>query len=370
MSDSAGIRIVDWTQVDLSSLPQLRTKSAASTLESDTELYRVRDGLFVSDSVVVVANDGTGEILWLDGSARVIRRVGAKGDGPGEYRNIAWLGTGEAGTLWVFDRNHGRLTQLDSLGVVLSTRVLAPDRALVTLRPLVHMPDGVTLAVYAESREHFRLGLAETRDTVPLLRFAAAGTMDTLGVWLGQERSFAQVSQGIAAVPIGFARHLEASGRGVRAAVGATDGLAISLYEGGPRPVLIIRADWRGDPVSAGEIAAWREAVLAQLPTDNAEYRRTWEQGPVRSTHPAFERLLVDSDGRIWIGRNATPGAARRDWVVATPDGRPTARIQLPATFRALSAAPELLDAHGDLILLVRRTELDEEVVELVRMER
>jgi hypothetical protein len=370
VSDSAGVRIVDWTPLNLSALPETTTQRVGSTGDSGVELYRVRAGLLISDSVVLVANAGSGEILWLDRRLRVTRRVGRIGDGPGEYRNISWIGVGDSSTVWVFDRDLGRLTQLDSGGAVLSTRVLVPDRSLVTLKPLVHLNDGSTVAVYAESREHFRLGLSESRDTVPLLLFGAEGSLDTLGIWPGQERGFAQVSMGIAAVPVGFARHLEAAGRGVRAAVGSTDFLDISVFDGGPNLVLEVRGQWPEVPVSPADVASWRKAILQRLPTDNDEYRRTWEDGPVRPTRPAFERLVVDSDGRIWIGRHATPDASAREWVMADRDGRPVARVSLPAAFHPLTPPVELLDAQGDLVLVLRRSEVDEEIVELLQMGR
>lgn len=78
-------------------------------------------------------------------------------------------------------------------------------------------------------------------------------------------------------------------------------------------------------------------------------------------TFPASAGLLLYADGRVWVGAAEGSDASDRMWTVLAPDGVPSFRIELP-----LSAKP--LDARGDLVVVLVKTDLDEEVLRWVQL--
>lgn len=207
----------------------------------------------------------------------------------------------------------GRLTVLDPGGDVVETRPLPPPSRVVDLEPLTVGDDGRVLAVFGASRIFQRDGIR--RDTVPLLLVDSASTADTLGLWPGRQWSFASANGGALRREFGFGRSLEASGRDGRVAIGSTDRLSLTIVDG------------TGD-----------------------------------ETYPAFSGLLLDADGRIWIGGPEVRDAVERRWTALAPDGTPRFRVTLPA-------AAELLDAAGDRLVVLDEAELGEEIVRILTLD-
>jgi hypothetical protein len=77
--------------------------------------------------------------------------------------------------------------------------------------------------------------------------------------------------------------------------------------------------------------------------------------------HPAFSGLLLDADERIWIGAVDDLGAVDRAWTVLDSSGMPLFRIDLPASARPL-------DARGDRLVVLDRTDWDEEVLQWIEL--
>ena len=104
--------------------------------EFATRIFRTSAGLYLisgerSTAVGVFAPDG-----------RFMRRLGRRGEGAGEFRQINWIAEGESGTLLVFDHQLRRVTSFDprTFRVESTTRfpavneslTIGPDRMLVS----------------------------------------------------------------------------------------------------------------------------------------------------------------------------------------------------------------------------------------------
>ncbi len=331
-------------------------------LGAAVDLFRVTAARFLPDGALAVANAGTQEILVLDPSGAVMRRFGRSGEGPGEFRWISKLDVDGAGNLLAYDPRLGRLTRFTPEGEVLETRAIMPPNRVVDLEPLAVLPDGRVLAVYGSQRVFAPGG--ERRDSTPLFRVAAGGDIAApLGVWPADEWSYTAISGGVARSAVGFGRTLARAGRQGRAALGSTDSVDVTLYDGG-RVVMRIAGPGPGPAVTDADVQRWREEKLLSLSPGAPEgVRRVFEDVPHRATFPAFDALLVDDAGRVWIGAYARPGQAERDWLVVSPSGSAEGTLTLPGGAVAL-------DASGDRIALLMRNDLDEEYVAVLRIIR
>lgn len=339
------------------SVDEIFTTAAPATR---LELFQVTGARFLENGTLALANSGTGEILVIDTLGTLLRRMGGKGAGPGEFTWISGLDVDTSGHVIAYDPRQGRLTRLTSDGAVVETRPLAPPNRVVDLEPITFLSDGRVAAVYGDMRIFAASG--ERRDTTPLMLFDAEGARaDTIGMWPATEWSFISLPNGASRAQVGFGGAVAYAGRNGRFAIGSTDTLNIAVYDDA---VLAMRiGGGQSVTVEAADVERWREDLLARRAQAPEEIRRALAEVPYRSTYPAFHDLVVDDDGRVWIASSAAPAAAERHWLVIGRDGAAAGRLMLPA-------ATQVLDAAGDRIAVLSRDELDEEYIAVLRITR
>jgi hypothetical protein len=362
-SDVDGVVHVRVASLAPKDVPLWSTHMTFSTAAPDTrlELYQVTAARFLRDGTLAVANSGTGEIIAFDSTGNETRRMGRKGEGPGEFAWISHLDADSSGNLIAYDPRQGRLTRFAADGIVLDTRPLSPPNRVVDLQPLAILRDGRLAAVYGAMRNFAMSG--ERRDTTPLMLFSADGARaDTIAMWPATEWAFMSGGGGAMRAEVGFGRKAAWAGRNGRFAIGANDSVDVAVYDGASQPSMRIS----GPPAPAVEPAVvdrWRDDLLADWSTMPAEMQTAIADLPHRETYPGFESLVIAADGSIWIGSFVRPGENERQWLVLGPDGDAQGRATLPAS-------AEILDIAGDRIALLSRDDLDEEYVHVLRIER
>ncbi len=95
---------------------------------------------------------------------------------------------------------------------------------------------------------------------------------------------------------------------------------SVLRLEASPRPVdREVRRQWVEGPLSAIQDPVLRERV-----------REEREHDPLPPALPAFGRVLVDSEDRLWVEEFSLPGADRSEWWVYSAEGTLLARALLP----------------------------------------
>jgi len=85
--------------------------------------------------------------------------------------------------------------------------------------------------------------------------------------------------------------------------------------------------------------------VLSRAESDN-ERMRTEEMlaaMPRVSSMPAFEVLLIDRSGNLWVEDYQAPGAQDESWTVFDRKGQWLGTVPMPPRFRALDIAEDQL---------------------------
>ncbi|MDZ7779497.1 MAG: hypothetical protein U5R14_06085 [Gemmatimonadota bacterium] len=367
VSDSAGLQLVEIPPLKEFSLPELSARRLFSTRDVDgreVELFEVLDGLFLPDGSLVLANTGSQELIHLGSEGTSSRRIGRRGQGPGEFERLTKLLPAADGGFTAWDYN--RFSRYSPDAEFMEVVRLGYENPVVSLVPLMVSDSGRVAAVLGEQRYFQSSG--ERRDTVPLLTWDADGNgPDTVGVWKGLERAFGSLERSTAfLVPIGFARTVFHASGGERVAIGSTDSLDVMVYDSDMAPLRRIVAPGRNGEVGRSEESAWEKRRSSMVPLDDEGIRKVWNEAPIHETLPGFEGLQVDPDGSLWIGEATIPGEALRRWVIFSPDGIPEAELKVPTEqFGYLPGRTELLAVGRDRIALLRRTRLDEEYVEV-----
>ena len=339
VTDSAGVRIVTFSDVQSDLAPTLATKELLNTARIGLDLHKVVGVRLMADGSLVVGNAGFHEIIHLSPEGEVLRRFGRPGDGPGEFRDMTSVEVSSSpARIVAYDAETARLTEFHLDGDSVATRPLSPESPVVDLVPLAYSwADSVVLAVFGAQWRFAQTGVR--RDSTPLLRIGiASGVLDTVGLWGAKEWAYLSYDGGAARAPIAFSRDVAYSGRDGQAVIGSTEGIDLAIVD-----------------VVGGE--SWRLRVsLPEVPIDESTVRdwkadahRRFENGPpplrdlvldhVPETYPAFDGVVIDDRGRVWVGLYPIEGSATRNWLVFTPTGEFAGVLRLPSTAEVVEAA-------------------------------
>jgi hypothetical protein len=120
----------------------------------------------------------------------------------------------------------------------------------------------------------------------------------------------------------------------------------------------IVRVQLPPVPVTDAHLDGLLEERVARLPDPSLApmVRSGFRNTPHAETMPAFESLLLDAEGSLWVEDTHIPGDTLRTWTVFDEEGAPVTRLSLPRANR-------VLEIGSDFVLAVFRDELDVEYV-------
>ncbi len=348
----------------------------------DTEadpLYEVT-GIAITEHHVVIAQESTGTLRFHTHTGSPDTVVGGRGEGPGEFGDLAWMKRVDD-HLFAYDRYGREVSRYSLEGRFLGTVTLSPpEEYLPGLSALGVFSDGSLLADVWDALFQATQPAVE-RLTLPLLLFDEEGGFEA--------RLLEMKSSELWFEPVGT--------RGSRQMFrffGRTSGAVVvdSLF-------VVLENDSYDIPVY-GRDGLVRDTLRPALvpgptpmPRDRVDFIRqalldSWDLGDTRGE---VERMLMDMGipdhlppyGWLSLGYPNRPPATAADGLVwalrygglpregADPVGPEWFVFQPGVGQIATLSSPDdviLYDVAGDLAAVLRRTELDEEIVELRRI--
>jgi hypothetical protein len=250
--------------------------------------------------VAASASDGSGIVVWssLDSIRRRAQRsVGVRGNGPGEYQYIAFLGLCDAGVLTVFDPARLVLHTYSTATFEHAERMAPPYsrrgttigcQSSGTLLSLLTPP---TVAGHGPGLNRWRIHLAA---------IASAGTVDSLASTPGTEWWFDPASDWIPALTWRD-ETLGATSDSSILLVQAASGEALlsrTSTSGGRR--IDLRAGCASADASLLQAALQRKLDEVRSPRDKQEFRAALERAAVAAP---YSRRIIEV-----VGSTATPG--------------------------------------------------------------
>lgn len=326
------------------------------------QLDRVVGAVRLSDGRIVVADGGSRRIRYYDRSGRHLTDAGGRGGGPGEFGSLSGIYRMPGDSVAGWDVLAKRLSVFDDNGAF--GRAVTPDRVTGMSAPLRGVfADGSVVVSPGQSMQALQtLTPGEHRDTVVYLRFASDGAfLDTLAVAPGTESVAYREGTSFGNHSILFGRNHYVTVGGDRFYAGDSDALDVTVSTPDGTRLRIIR---RAGPPRAVTPADLEEA--RRLATESSRRSRQMlaqaAGRPVaepdltglvhRETYPAFNRLLVDVEGHLWVRAYPAPGAEARTWSVFDPAGRWLGDVEMPEKF-------EVFEIGGDYVLGRWQDELD-----------
>jgi hypothetical protein len=376
--DSAGIIIVEnsgpWPEWLVADTPDLRIGVREG--DPQLQLFRVRFAARLRDGRVVVVDGGSAQVRWYGSAGDYRSSAGRQGEGPGEFRDPRSGILAPGDTLILHDSRNRRLTWL------------SPAETNAREEPLPGSGDVQLLGVLGEgglaftrTQQTFHFGTNQTytwtRDSVAIGVWSPAGADTLVRLAAGEHAQWLRFTNGVPThtmqMPLPFA-HVTASGATresivlARSEAGQLEfldraGNLRRIARAGAPPLPVTGADRDRYVEFSVESARRRSSPnLSEVSTDARDRLAILPEGHVM---PPFDRVLVDSEDRIWV-RDWVPVWAPpvpRAWTVYGPDGRVRARAVMPAGL-------DPMHIDGSHVTGVTRDEMDVEYVTVHRIQR
>jgi hypothetical protein len=145
---------------------------------------------------------------------------------------------------------------------------------------------------------------------------------------------------------------------------GANDLMQVQELDMSGNLVRILRIPGYPLDLSAAQIAAERDFFLDRSPP-GSPFRQGFEDAPASDTRPAYDDILVDPSGAVWLElfRGQSEQDQPEEWLVLDADGTWLGNVGIPDRFT-------VTDITIDAVLGVWRDELDVQHPQVLRLTR
>jgi len=360
--DSAGVRVVEsdapiWDSESAWRVEEAPVVDLTRSGTGDMHFFSlVRDVLRVGEDRLVVADGGSSELRVYDASGRFLRSFGGRGDGPGEFGFIDSLVLLRDGRFVAQDlAPGGRGAEFE-----VESGWTASFQRPQGVYPLTQPAPSSFIWGMEESWVDRTVGSELQRPPVTLVRLSDdRRSRETIVTVPGDEVLLTPTAD---AIPLmGRQTHLVPAGDG-DIVIGLAEDLSYSKIDGHSGTVsLIARVGSVSLDVSKEELDVERRTRLGPNPSPTV--RQIMADLPEPSRKPAYQRLLVDTEGNVWAGEFL--GLARwhdsQKWYVWDPSGVWLGIVETPPAF-------ELVRVGSDEVFGFRRDLNDVEHPQVLRL--
>ncbi|MCH7717190.1 MAG: hypothetical protein IH876_13730 [Gemmatimonadetes bacterium] len=339
-SDGEGWRVAETPVVDI----------GVVSGDAAYELFRPLGALRLSDGRIVVANAGTSELRYYDERGKHLGSSGGRGGGPGEFFAMSWFARTDDDSVVVYDRRSRRVSLFDPDGRYHSS-VALPGGDFPSVQG--RLSDGSYLArvVPRRARDAPPEPLGRGRDSLSFLRYGPDGEfLDTLGVFLRR------IKHGLAfefmgrsrrgAMTIPFTPSTVLAVAGSKVIVGTSTSYQISQFTPDGVLIRLIRKRHSRLPVEPSDVDSFLDSLRAQYATGGPEAKthvKMNEETPPADSMPAFDDLIVDREGNLWVSASRHHGDPSVQWDVFDTEGIWLGVVPGPDGFRVTDIGSDYL---------------------------
>lgn len=273
----------------------------------------------LKSGVVVVVDAMEASLLFFDTTGQLLRRVGRKGFGPGEYQLPAWAGRcGSDDELFVWDPLQSRMTVLDTAGKVLRQFVFGK-----LVERVACAPDANVFAYLATA------GGPNISDKPghPTRRYAELVIADLKG---DDRVSVPHVQLRNGMLPLGTITTIAMTRNAVW--LGTADSGYVDRYSLHGRRLGSVPLGLNARNGTRAEYDRYVERALSEiqdLPTREDNRRYFQRYGPP-DYMPVYGKLLSDPKGNVWVTTSGYGGDTFTRIRGVTPSGRVVADLTIP----------------------------------------
>jgi hypothetical protein len=367
--DSAGIRIIDnpgpalatvlgWT---LSKTPSLDIGGAEP---DDVNLFEVNGAIRFADGRIVLANNGSQELVFFGKEGDVITRTGGTGGGPGEFSAISWIAATPDDSIVAWDARQDRLSVFTADGTYTRTFRLNPHEGAGRVRVRGMMEDGTLIVAASNIGDLPPSGVIRPDERVMRYDLDGEFTSD-LGTFPSQAFYLQATREAVSIFPATFSRSTSYDAGNGHVYAGNNDHSEVHLMSMDGDLITIVRLELEPVQVTPMLLSAYQSRTAAGAPTAQARQQITeaFNQIPVPETLPAYGRILMDEEGFLWVEQYTPHPADPKKAMVFDAEGVALGSLELPGSFTVHQIGT-------DFILGLWRDDLDVEHVLMYDLNR
>lgn len=300
-----------------------------------SQFSRLTGVRLLTEGRLMFTTDASKQLFTVDSMGATLTSRGRMGNGPFEFQHLQMIPSADASVLALFDAVRQQLTEFPIAGAAHQTISLAALGIGASI-PLARFSDGQHLVRrQGPLPEPSPEGVVAALDSI--VRVNDRGeVVATFGRHPADDRVLRRTpGGGLTGGRPPFGRKLLAAADDSVVVIAASANWEFILYPSRGGPPRIVRVSRPRRAVAGATRRAYRERVLRDV---RDEYgRREWtmlsNDDVFPREYPAFDAMLLDREGSIWLRESIAPSDAVAQWAVFGRDGLPLARMQLPAQF-------------------------------------
>ncbi len=339
--DSAGVQIIEtagsaWTAETAWTVDPEPLASIGGERTGGTSLHGAGRIVRLSNGGFVVAHRNGSQLVWFDANGRFLYAAGHLGRSPGAFMILGDILAMPGDSVLAVDPEVGRLS------------VFGPDGEFARLESIDLREAGSPSAVGVLSdgsilgmREfEFEEGMSAgmNRDSLPLVILQPGGGFrNTRAVFPTSQYWLFGFGEGLAggSAPVGGESQMAATADGFW--FGSGDTSEVTYHDADGRLRKILRWEGSTEPLQAERFEKFKTDAMAAAARNRAalaEMRNFLQDLPSPDTIPYVGGMIVDPDGRLWIGPyHVWTEPAGGWWTVFDADGRRLGMVEIPAGF-------------------------------------
>lgn len=338
--DSGGVLISAVSSGAIDETPRWTVSDEPVTIigempDGSSQFYRLSGVRFVGDDLIAVASDVAKQVGFFSRSGARIENLGRMGRGPGEYLHVRLVRTLDPQALVTYDALQRRVTTY-RLPDVNPLIIDMSGSALGSVRPEYGFaPREFIVRISGPFPEATRSGVVRGDDHV--LRMATDGrVLADYGMHASEDRVLRiNAVGGLTGGEPPYRRALLLAVSDAAVYIASTGPFTIQRYDSTGTQRASIRVQRERKPVTDGMITHYRERVLSRVTDDYGirEWTMLSADDVFPEVLPAFDAMLADRAGMLWVRESIGDGEDVALWIVFGPDDHPKARVSLPSCF-------------------------------------
>ncbi len=306
----------------------------------ETVFHGVVGAMIAADGSLVVADASLGRIRVFTSAGSFVTEFGRRGDGPREFRSLAWIGDCGTGQVVAYDASRYRITKWALDGSLIDEfPIQGPD------------PDRPPYSVSCSDDGRFAVVgwpdvVARPREVGPYRVNASVGVVDSIGQlervvgsFPGPERYRYSMNDGPR--PLGRTTTVQLGPDGVYLGTADTYEITVFARSGDRRTFGRDVAPIRMTP---DLVRAWHDEVVGAMSVDRrADALRGIRDHQHPQTLPVFSTFRLDARGQVWVSRFRAPGQQTRELDVFDRHGVHRATLTVPRAFRLTDSGPDFV---------------------------
>jgi hypothetical protein len=295
------------------------------------------------DGSLLVADARTGTIGIFDGEGTPVRRMGSQGEAPGQFRTLSNVPLATRDSIWVWDEQASRITIFPLDGGQPAVRTVFGGASTRYWR--MHVLEDRSFLAVARSRT---LGTGLTpgatvaqRDSIAFTRFDASGRLmgpvlaipgeEWLQLQYGSSSDFMMTVT--AQLPLGRDGAYGVLGDGIVG--GPNDRFELRRWDFGGELLRLTRYPSMDERLTEADVSALEAEALEAaegVPERIEHIEAIFDPAFVPEFRPAFRRIVVGGQGRVWIEEyDPWDAGPTQWWLYDDRTGELVGTVEVPA---------------------------------------